>query len=145
MSNIRSVLKATLMFSGMVLLAASLHAAPPADKDKGGKRGKAPGSGVDIDLGISATITAGIGRDEARVLASEYGINRAKPLPPGIRKNLARGKPLPPGIQKTRMPQGFVDALPRHEGYEWRQAGVDLVLVASGSLVITDILEDVFD
>ena len=66
-------------------------------------------------------------------------------MPPGIKKNLARGKPMPPGIQKTRMPQSFIDELPRHEGYEWLQAGGDLVLVASGSLVISDILEGVFD
>ena len=66
-------------------------------------------------------------------------------LPPGIAKNLARGKPMPPGIQKTRMPDGFVSQLPHYAGHEWRQAGGDLVLVASGSLVISDILEGVFD
>jgi len=35
--------------------------------------------------------------------------------------------------------------LPHHPGYEWQQAGVDLVLVVAGSLVISDILEGVFD
>jgi hypothetical protein len=58
---------------------------------------------------------------------------------------LARGKPLPPGIQKTRMPDAFISQLPHHPGYEWRQAGADLVLVVSGSLVISDILEGAFD
>lgn len=58
---------------------------------------------------------------------------------------IARGKPMPPGIQKTRMPQSFINELPRHDGYEWRQAGADLVLVASGSLIISDVLKGVFD
>ena len=74
-----------------------------------------------------------------------YSLTGAKPLPPGIQKNLARGKPMPPGIQKTRMPDGFISQLPHHPGHEWQQAGGDLVLVASGSLVISDILEGVFD
>ena len=43
------------------------------------------------------------------------------------------------------MPDGFIGQLPHHPGYEWRQAGGDLVLVVSGSLVIADILEGVFD
>jgi hypothetical protein len=58
---------------------------------------------------------------------------------------MARGKPMPPGIQKTRMPQSFINELPRHDGYEWQQAGADLVLVVSGSLIISDILAGVFD
>jgi hypothetical protein len=78
-------------------------------------------------------------------LASDYKLTGGKPLPPGIRKNLARGKPMPPGIQKTRMPASYINQLPRHEGYEWQQAGTDLVLVVAGSLVISDILEGVFD
>ena len=52
---------------------------------------------------------------------------------------------MPPGIAKTRLPEGFINGLPRNPGYEWQQAGVDLVLVVSGSLVISDILEGVFD
>ena len=58
---------------------------------------------------------------------------------------MARGKPMPPGIQKTRMPESFINELHRHNGYEWQKAGADMVLVASGSLVISDILEGGFD
>lgn len=110
-----------------------------AGKDKAG------GMTVDSYLGISGTITAGISIGDARQLATHYDLTGSKPLPPGIRKNLARGKPMPPGIAKTRLPDPFVSALPRHPGYEWQQAGADLVLVASGSLVISDILRGVFD
>ena len=82
---------------------------------------------------------------EAHRWAKEYGLSGQKPLPPGIRKNLARGKPMPPGIAKTRMPGPFESHLPHHDGYEWRQAGTDLLLVAVGTLIIADILEHVFD
>jgi len=115
------------------------HAKPP------GSKGKSDESSFDVDAGLSATISAGISFGDARQIASRYQLTGAKPLPPGIRKNLARGKPLPPGIAKQQLPGGFVEQLPRHEGYEWQRAGADLVLVASGSLVINDILEGVFD
>jgi len=120
-------------------LTCAVHAAPPGDKNKEAR------SGLDIDTSVSGVITAGISIGDARRLADQQGLTGSKPLPPGIQKNLARGKPMPPGIAKTRLPDGFIDRLPRHSGYEWQQAGVDLVLVASGSLVITDILEGVFD
>jgi alkanesulfonate monooxygenase SsuD/methylene tetrahydromethanopterin reductase-like flavin-dependent oxidoreductase (luciferase family) len=99
----------------------------------------------EVDIGLSATVTAGITVGDARQLAAKHQLTGAKPLPPGIRKNLARGKPLPPGIARQTMPGAFLGELPSHEGYEWRQAGADLVLVVSGSLVISDILESVFD
>ena len=93
----------------------------------------------------SAAVTAGISFGEARMLAVDNGLTGYKPLPPGIRKNLERGKPIPPGIAKTRMPDTFVHQLPHHDGYEWRRAGSDLVLVAIGTLIIVDVLERVFD
>ena len=145
MSTNRSVyIKLSLIFSS-ILSVAVLQAGPPADKGKDARGGKAENDSFSVDLGVSAVITAGISAEEAHVLASRHGITGSKPLPPGIKKNLARGKPMPPGIQKTRMPESFVYDLPKHDGYEWRQAGVDLVLVISGSLVISDVLEGVFD
>ncbi|NYT67345.1 hypothetical protein [Pusillimonas noertemannii] len=35
--------------------------------------------------------------------------------------------------------------LPRYPGYEWRIAGTDLILIAVGSMIVADILYDVFD
>jgi hypothetical protein len=126
----------------------ALQADPPENKGKSGKAKNelnADKSGINVDLGLSAMVTAGISFGDARRLATRYDLTGSKPLPPGIRKNLARGKPMPPGIQKTRMPDSFISQLPRHEGYEWQQAGSDLVLVVIGSLVISDVLEGVFD
>jgi Ni/Co efflux regulator RcnB len=137
-----------LPFSILSLFASTLQANPPENKGKSGKTKnevKANDSETGIDLSIAASVTAGISFGDARQLAAQHGMTGSKPLPPGIRKNLARGKPMPPGIQKTRMSDSFISQLPRHRGYEWQQAGSDLVLVASVSLIISDVLEGVFD
>jgi hypothetical protein len=103
------------------------------------------GQGGVTVAGDHGVISAGISVGDARRLAAQHNLTGYKPLPPGIRKNLARGKPLPPGIVKTRLPQAFVAQLPQHPGYQWHQAGTDLVLVVSGSYVIQDVLQGVFD
>jgi len=142
-----SLLFFTLVW-GVFFFTTTLQADPSKNKNKSGKSYKNESqyeNDLDVDFGLSATISAGISIGDARRLASRHGVSGGKPLPPGIRKNLARGKPMPPGIQKTRMPGSFINDLPHHKGYEWQQAGTDLVLVISGSLVISDILEGVFD
>ncbi len=141
-----NILIITLVW-GVFLFTATLQAEPYKNKNKSNKthQEREDKDDLSVDFGLSATVTAGISIGDARRLASSHGITGGKPLPPGIRKNLARGKPMPPGIQKTRMPGSFIKDLPHHKGYEWQQAGTDLVLVISGSLVISDILEGVFD
>lgn len=107
--------------------------------DHGGKKdGRKGHDGKDLRY-------AGISRDDARRYADQYRVSGTKPLPPGIRKNLARGKPIPPGIAMTRLPQGYLDRLPRYPGYEWRGYGRDLVLVDALSNVIADVILDAFD
>lgn len=65
-------------------------------------------------------------------------------LPPGIQKNLARGKPLPPGIAK-KLDGRLLGRLPHYDGYEWQQAGTDLILVAIASGIIYEVLNGAFD
>ncbi len=65
-------------------------------------------------------------------------------LPPGIQKNLARGKPLPPGIAK-KLDNRLLGQLPRYSGYEWQQAGTDLILVAIATGLIYEVLNGAFD
>ena len=118
-----------------------------ADKDHKMKPGKGPekaSSPADAhaDIGVTVAITAG----DARDLARNFGVTAQKPLPPGIRKQLARGKPLPPGIARSRgIPQAMAESLPHYDGHEWRRAGSDLVLVALATNVLTEILYDVFE
>jgi hypothetical protein len=130
------------------LCACSVHASPPGSKNKPDKEGMNVSASVDAGVSIpipGGMISAGISIGDARRLATEHGLTGTKPLPPGIAKNLARGKPLPPGIAKKQLPGPFISQLPHHPGYAWEQAGGDLVLVASGSLVVSDILKGVFD
>ncbi|MBF8648551.1 anti-virulence regulator CigR family protein [Pseudomonas pudica] len=65
-------------------------------------------------------------------------------LPPGIQKNLARGKPLPPGIAK-KLDGRLLGQLPRYDGYEWMQAGADLILVAVATGIIYEVLHGALD
>ncbi len=85
---------------------------------------------------------AGISKKDAKRYAKQYKAYGYKPLPPGIRKNLARGKGIPPGIAMTRLPSGYINHLPRYEGYEWRGYGTDLVLVQVVSNIIADVIID---
>ncbi|PJY94021.1 anti-virulence regulator CigR family protein [Pseudomonas donghuensis] len=70
--------------------------------------------------------------------------SRGADLPPGVRKNLARGKPLPPGIAK-KLDDRLLGRLPHYDGYEWRQAGTDLILVAIATGIIYEVLTHVLD
>ncbi len=148
MSKRRVVFPILSLITVTILFASALHAKPPENKGnpaKVDKEKQAGKEGFHIDVGLSATVIAGITIGEAQELAARYELTGNKPLPPGIRKNLARGKPMPPGIQKTLLADSFVDHLPHHKGHEWRVAGTDLVLVVSGSMEIAVVLEGVFD
>lgn len=80
-----------------------------------------------------------------RPLAIEYGLTGYKGLPPGIAKQVGRGKPLPPGIAKKVLPKEFISQLPVYVGYEWQVSGRDLLLVAVGTAIIAEIIENVFE
>ncbi len=71
-------------------------------------------------------------------------IGATRALPPGIAKNLARGKPLPPGIAKN-FDSRLLGQLPRYDGYEWKQTGTDVVLVAIATGIIYEVLRNVLD
>lgn len=90
-------------------------------------------------------VYAGITAALARRYALDAGLGGYAALPPGIRKNLARGKPLPPGIAKKMVPGPLLGRLPRYDGYEWRVAGADLILISIATAVVADVLYDVFD
>ncbi|HEY0963977.1 MAG TPA: anti-virulence regulator CigR family protein [Pseudomonadales bacterium] len=89
---------------------------------------------------VRASITVG----EARRLAVANGLTGYRALPPGIARNLARGKPLPPGIARKMVPGDMLAGLPRVDGHEWRITGTDLVLIAIGTLIVVEVLDDVF-
>ena len=108
--------------------------------DRRDQHGRYRGGDAYGDL-VYAGITAALAREYAR----DYGLGGYSSLPPGIRKNLARGKPLPPGIAKKVVPGPLLGRLPQYPGYEWRISGTDLILIAVATMVVADILYDVFD
>lgn len=145
--------------AGLALLPLAVLAAPPDERGQGrgqgaGKGGGKPDKGQDgapraAQGDGGALIAVSFSQQQARALALQGGFTGAqggyKPLPPGIRKNLARGKRLPPGIAKQQAPAGMLRELPHYPGYEWQVCGTDLVLVALGTLLIAAVLTSVFD
>lgn len=125
----------------LVMSVTAAYADPPHGKGKG----KHGGGDNAAPAGSSgATVSLGITFDQARRIAVDVGASGYKPLPPGIRKNLARGKALPPGIAKNYAPSAMTSRLPVHAGHEWRVVGTDLVLVAIATAIVVDVLSDVF-
>ncbi|MFK8401709.1 anti-virulence regulator CigR family protein [Pseudomonas sp. BGr12] len=138
MSRINTLLAAVI---GVTLLGTSplLMADPGKNKghDNGGQHGNQGNNwqgGPSIDIGGVQVIL-----NDNRNYWSPGAA-----LPPGIQKNLARGKPLPPGIAK-KLDGRLVDRLPHYDGYEWQQAGTDLLLVTIATGVIYEVLQNVLD
>lgn len=84
---------------------------------------------------------------EKRLIREYYAQNQAAvpaaQLPPGIQKRLARGKPLPPGIAKRYLPQDLEARLPARSGVIRQVVGHDVLLVATATNIVLDILFDV--
>ena len=118
---------------------------PTQDKGKSDKaRQKSGKKDPSVEIEFSVEFLLEFHSSEARHYAEESKLIGLKPLPPGIRKNLARGKPLPPGIAKRDMPDSFLTRLPSHDDYEWHMAGVDLVLILKADKLVQEIVRDVF-
>lgn len=154
----KSYRRAVALGTALAMIAAAPGAAF-AKNDKGqgggppaqaGGQGKGKGNSGSAGNNASDPAAAAAALTAASIRASlgtNVGIlhTGAKPLPPGIQKNLARGKPLPPGIAKKTVPGGLFPYLPRVEGYEWIQVGTALVLAGVGTLIVKEIIENVFD
>lgn len=125
---------------GLALSLNGVEAAPKHDKSD-----KAHGGGGDSDVRVDLRgPSIDIGRVRIILGDNRDLIGPAQSLPPGIRKNLARGKPLPPGIAK-RFDNRLLGKLPHYDGYEWRQVGTDVVLVALATGLIYEVLDHVLD
>ena len=140
--------------AGVAIVLAFLSASPviaknPDNQGKGEGQGNSQGNsqnkGNSQGQGNSQNASTKNKEDHHEMhYAKQYNVGNYKPLPPGIRKNLARGKPIPPGIARTRLPDGYINLLPRYNGYEWRGYGGDLVLLDSRTQLIADVIMDEF-
>ncbi|MFV3328572.1 anti-virulence regulator CigR family protein [Pseudomonas sp. NY15372] len=116
------------------------------NKGSGNAGGGHKGGGYDNDYRGDRYRGPSIDRGDVLGILSGYR-NYWSPgpaLPPGIQKNLARGKPLPPGIAK-KLDGRLLGHLPHYDGYEWMQAGADLLLVAVATGIIYEVLDGAFD
>lgn len=151
----------TLITSAGILLlgiAPLLQAAPgPDDQGRGPGNGNGPGQQHQQQGG------PGQGHDNRGNPQSERGGNRPPqdfgPVRQTIQNNrdsFARGNPPPPNVRIERgrpLPQGYgrrLDAralqhLPRYDGYEWRRVGTDVVLIAIGTGLVYEILDNVLN
>ena len=127
----------------LVLATQGLYAAPKHDNQGGKNNHGASDSGQDLGVTISGP-SIDIGRVRIVLGQNRDQIGPASSLPPGIAKNLARGKPLPPGIAKN-FDSHVSSQLPHYEGYEWKQIGTDVVLVAIATGIVYEVLRNVLD
>lgn len=75
--------------------------------------------------------------------AARPGKKDAKPLPPGIVKNLRRGQPLPPGIARQTLPEPLIGVLPKvTPGFERVVVDGKILLVEVATRMIHDVLDD---
>jgi hypothetical protein len=144
---------AIILAFSLALSGAALAQGKSKNKNKGGKK-----DGVEIQVptsndtfklktpGVPVINTGDIDliRRFFNTNPDAFGGNSPKPIPPGIRKNMARGKPMPPGIQKTRFPGGLNSQLPFYPGYEWTMIGNDVAIVAEATNIIVDLFRDTF-
>jgi len=70
----------------------------------------------------------------------EYFV-RGAPPPSGV--HLERGRPLPHGYYGERLDNRALSRLPYYQGYEWRRAGGDIVLIAVGTGIVYEVLTGV--
>ena len=129
-----------------LLLAAALAVPTTALAGNKGRKGHhAPPEQVHVDQLPVALITV-----TERTIIFDY-VNQyrqtlapapasAKPLPPGIAKKIARGDTLPPGIAKRYLPSDLLVQLPPRPGYQWVVVDNDVVLIATATGAIVDVL-----
>lgn len=132
--------RSTLAFTLMTALAMQGVSAAPKH-DNPGKQADAKHGDVSVSL---SGPSIDIGRVRIVLGQNRDLIAPASALPPGIANNLARGKPLPPGIAKN-FDSRVSSQLPNYEGYEWKQIGTDVVLVAIATGIVYEVLRNVLD
>ncbi|RON24643.1 hypothetical protein BK660_02940 [Pseudomonas brassicacearum] len=145
----RSRLLITAVTSIALIVGSTSAIADPGNgKGQGNGKGNSHNNQAHGNQGKGSDWDNGPSIDRGNVLGIIGGYpgywNSGPALPPGIQKNLARGKPLPPGIAK-KLDGRLVGRLPHYDGYEWQQAGTDLILVALATGLIYEVLNGAFD
>lgn len=120
-----------------VLVAALLPVVLPdaaTAQGRGTPQGGATGPSVELSVEVVSQV---------RDFYTQRGTTGVRALPPGIRRRLERGKPLPPGIAKQVAPAALLGRVAIPRGFELVEVGVDVLLVEIATNVIHDVLMDV--
>jgi Ni/Co efflux regulator RcnB len=145
-------------------MAAALAAGGPALAARAAKKDKdaeppaaekmAPGGQARYGVKLGAFFTEQHKKAARRLFAQRYG--HAKDCPPGMERGdhgcappvpgryWAVGQPLQPAVKEYLVPDVVISKLPTPpEGYRYALVGDDIVLMAAGSKLVVDIIEDV--
>lgn len=142
-------------------LGALVLAAGPAFADKGGK-GHGKGKGHDDDYGryddhrSGGSVEFRFGVDDRRVINDYYGSaykgghcppGLAKKgngcMPPGQAKKWAVGRPLPADVRYYPLPRDLeVRLRPAPPGYRYVQVAGDVLMIAVGTAMVVDAMQD---
>jgi len=140
--------------AALAALAATPAAAQPPPHAGGGGRGQGggppgqgggPGRGQGQGPGGPAVAVTPLGPAYRPRIQGWYVSTpgfTARPLPPGIMRQLARDRPLPPGIARQAAPPGLLGILPRYPGHAWYMVGTAVVLVDLATGIVRDLLLD---
>ncbi|MDY6984292.1 MAG: hypothetical protein SV422_14495, partial [Pseudomonadota bacterium] len=91
-----------------------------------------------------SVLVGGLSARTVRDIARVNNMLGLRPLPPEMRRSLQPGQALPQNIVYHEMPANMRARLPVVDGHEWRIAGIDLLLVDSGTMQVADILRGPF-
>ena len=91
-----------------------------------------------------SVLVGGLSARTVRDIARVNNMLGLRPLPPEVRRSLQPGAALPPNVVYHDMPANMRARLPVIDGHEWRIAGIDLLLVDTGTMQVADILRGPF-
>lgn len=158
MSKMQSIARRLLAATIAGLFASGAALADKPSWAGGGKHGKPKAEeaqGRD-DRGGGMSLDIRIGDRDRQVILDYYqtqmraghcppGLAKKKNgcLPPGQAKKWSRGKPLPAGLEYHELPRDLVVRLPAPpQGHRYVQVAADILLIAVGTSMVVDAIDD---
>ncbi|QQS12615.1 MAG: hypothetical protein IPK81_24685 [Rhodospirillales bacterium] len=136
----------------LAALCAALLVAPavaqPHGKGGGPPAAAAPGPSVTVSITIPAPNQTAIRQYYTRQAAGGHcppGLAKKNNgcLPPGQAKKWAMGRPLPGAVAYVALPQGLLAVMiPAPAGYQYAQVANDVLLIAIGTRMVVDAVQD---
>lgn len=154
----KSVRLALCIFSvGLWAGSSAVYAEKPAWAGKNGQAEKSEQSGKGKHAEPGSHSGKAFNDDTRRIISDYYGAMAKKGkcppglakknngcLPPGQAKKWAAGKPLPSDLKYSRLPGDLLKRLPPPPAqHEYVRIAGDVLLIAMGTLIVIDAVEDI--